>query len=282
MSREVGKGSRVDGHASRYCSFPQDQSVPLHGTVSNSRIVAGGNVKAYDFLMRVLLVEDDSRIAHFVAKGLREQSYAVDVVATGDEALYQTAVNIYDVVVLDVMIPEPDGFAVCKELRRTGQNVPVLMLTARDAVEDRIEGLDRGADDYLTKPFEFRELLARLRALLRRPSGLQPTTLTVDDLVVDTAGQTVSRGGKSIPLTAKEYALVEFLARNAGRVVGRAEIAEHVWDEEFDPFSNLIEVYINRVRRKIEGRGEKPLLYTRRGAGYVLGHNNSLVEGRRP
>jgi two-component system, OmpR family, copper resistance phosphate regulon response regulator CusR len=238
------------------------------------------NGRAYDFGMRVLLVEDDPRIAHFVAKGLREQSYAVDVSTTGEGALYQTAINTYDVIVLDVMIPEPDGFAVCKELRRTGHRLPILMLTARDSVEDRIEGLDRGADDYLTKPFEFRELLARLRALLRRPGGLQPSTLTVDDLVVDTAGQSVSRGGKSIPMTAKEYALVEFLARNVGRVVGRAEIAEHVWDEEFDPFSNLIEVYINRIRRKIDGRGEKPLLHTRRGAGYVLGHN-SMAEGSR-
>jgi DNA-binding response OmpR family regulator len=230
--------------------------------------------------MRVLLVEDDPRIAHFVAKGLREQTYAVDVATTGEEALYQAAINTYDLVVLDVMIPEPDGFAVCKELRQAGQRMPILLLTARDAVEDRIEGLDRGADDYLTKPFEFRELLARLRALLRRPSGLQPSILAVADLVVNTAGQTVTRGGKPIPMTAKEYALVEFLARNAGRVVGRAEIAEHVWDEEFDPFSNLIEVYVNRVRRKIDGKDAKPLLHTRRGAGYVLSQNDGKTEGR--
>jgi two-component system copper resistance phosphate regulon response regulator CusR len=228
--------------------------------------------------MRVLLVEDDARVAHFVAKGLREQAYAVDIATTGEEALYQAAINTYDLVVLDVMIPEPDGFAVCKELRQAGNRVPILMLTARDAVEDRIEGLDRGADDYLTKPFEFRELLARLRALLRRPIGLQPSTLAVADLVVNTAGQTVSRGGKAIPMTAKEYALVEFLARNAGRVVGRAEIAEHVWDEEFDPFSNLIEVYVNRVRRKIDGKGAKPLLHTRRGVGYVLSQDGDKME----
>lgn len=231
--------------------------------------------------MRVLLVEDDPRIARFVAKGLREQAYAVDAVETGEQALYQAAINTYDLVVLDVMIPEPDGFTVCKELRNAGQRMPILMLTARDAVEDRIEGLDRGADDYLTKPFEFRELLARLRALLRRPSGLQPSRLTVADLIVDTAGQTVSRGGAAIPMTAKEYALTEFLARNAGRVVGRAEIAEHVWDEEFDPFSNLIEVYVNRVRRKIDGGGAKPLLHTRRGAGYVLSANESSTGGKR-
>ncbi len=148
--------------------------------------------------MRVLLVEDDSRIARFVAKGLREHAYAVDVAVSGEEALYQAAINTYDLIVLDVMIPEPDGFKVCNELRSAGQRMPILMLTARDAVEDRIEGLDQGADDYLTKPFAFRELLARLRALLRRPSGLQPPRLTVADLVVDTAGQTVSRGGKAI------------------------------------------------------------------------------------
>src|SRR5215475_12379085 len=148
--------------------------------------------------MRLLLVEDDARIARFVAKGLREQAYAVDVAATGDDALYQAAVNTYDLVILDVMIPAPDGFAVCRELRKSGQRMPVLMLTARDAVEDRIAGLDHGADDYLTKPFEFRELLARLRALLRRPTALQPPSLSVADLVIDTAGQTVSRNGKTI------------------------------------------------------------------------------------
>ena len=231
--------------------------------------------------MRVLLVEDDSRIAHFVAKGLREQSYAVDVATNGEAALYQVAINSYDLVILDVMIPDPNGFAVCKELRNSGHRIPILMLTARDAVEDRIEGLDCGADDYLTKPFEFRELLARLRALLRRPSRIEPSTLMVEDLLVDTVGQIVSRAGKIIPMTAKEYALVEFMARNAGRVVGRAEIAEHVWDEEFDPFSNLIEVYINRLRRKLDGQCEKPLLHTRRGAGYVLGQHSSANEGRR-
>ncbi|MBS1866559.1 MAG: response regulator transcription factor [Acidobacteria bacterium] len=232
--------------------------------------------------MRVLLVEDDSRIAHFVAKGLREQAYAVDVALTGENALYQAAINAYDLIVLDVMIPEPDGFAVCRELRSKGYRVPILMLTARDAVEDRIEGLDCGADDYLTKPFEFRELLARLRALLRRPNALQSSTLSVADLVVDTASQAVSRGGKAISMTAKEYALVEFLARNAGRVVGRAEIAEHVWDEEFDPFSNLIEVYVNRLRRKIDARGMKPLLHTRRGAGYVLSQEDGKPDAKLP
>jgi len=221
--------------------------------------------------MRLLLVEDDARIARFVAKGLREQTYAVDVASTGEDALYQAAINTYDLVILDVMIPGRDGFEVCRELRKSGQRMPILMLTARDAVEDRITGLDHGADDYLTKPFEFRELLARLRALLRRSGEFRPAKITVADLVLDTGAQTVSRAGRNVALTAKEYALVEYLARNAGRVVGRAEIAEHVWDETFDPFSNLIEVYINRVRRKIDLDSAKPLLRTRRGAGYLLG-----------
>ena len=181
--------------------------------------------------MRLLLVEDDARIARFVAKGLQEQSYAVDVVANGNDAVYQVEINDYDVVVLDVMIPGQDGFATCRAIRAVGKRMPILMLTARDGFEDRILGLDSGADDYLTKPFEFGELLARLRALLRRPSELRPSQIVVEDLVMDAASQTVKRGNRSIPLTAKEYALLEFLARNAGRVVGRSEIAEHVWDE---------------------------------------------------
>src|SRR6195256_352430 len=221
--------------------------------------------------MRLLLVEDDARISRFVAKGLREQAYAVDVANTGEDALYQAAINTYDLVILDVMIPGRNGFEVCRELRKSGQRMPILMLTARDAVEDRITGLDHGADDYLTKPFEFRELLARLRALLRRSGELRPAKIAVADLVLDSGAQTVSRAGRSVTLTAKEYALLEYLARNSGRVVGRAEIAEHVWDETFDPFSNLIEVYVNRVRRKIDADSSKPLLHTRRGAGYLLG-----------
>ncbi len=220
--------------------------------------------------MRLLLVEDDSRIAHFVAKGLREQSYAVDIAVTGEAALYQVEINDYDLIILDVMIPKPDGFAVCHAIRATGKRTPILMLTARDSVEDRITGLDAGADDYLTKPFQFGELLARLRALLRRPRELRPPQITVGDLVLDTASQTARRGNRKIVLTSKEYALLEFLARNVGRVVGRAEIAEHVWDETFDPFSNLIEVYINRLRRKIDESNDQPLLHTRRGSGYVL------------
>jgi DNA-binding response OmpR family regulator len=220
--------------------------------------------------MRLLLVEDDSRIARFVARGLEEQSYAVDVVSNGNDALYQVEINDYDLVILDVMIPGKDGFAVCRSIRALGKRMPILMLTARDAVDDRITGLDSGADDYLTKPFEFGELLARLRALLRRPNELRPSRIVVGDLELDTASQTAKRRNRSISLTAKEYALLEFLARNANRVVGRSEIAEHVWDESFDPFSNLIEVYVNRLRRKLGDDDSKPLLQTRRGSGYIL------------
>jgi DNA-binding response OmpR family regulator len=225
----------------------------------------------YDVAMRLLLVEDDPGVLRFVLKGLREQAYAVDTAITGDDALYQAEINTYDLIILDVMIPGRDGFAVCKQIRSTGNRVPILMLTARDGVEDRIAGLDVGADDYLTKPFAFRELLARLRALLRRSGELRPPDITVADLVVDTAGQTVTRGSRRISLTTKEYAWVEFLARNAGRVVGRAAIAQHVWDDTFDPFSNLIEVYVNRLRRKIDSDAKVPLLHTRRGAGYLFG-----------
>jgi DNA-binding response OmpR family regulator len=220
--------------------------------------------------MRLLLVEDETRIARFVARGLQEQAYAVDVVTNGNDALYQVEINDYDLIILDVMIPGKDGFGVCRDIRARGKRMPILMLTARDAVDDRIAGLDSGADDYLTKPFEFGELLARLRALLRRPNELRSPQIVIGDLTLDTASQTAKRGSRTISLTAKEYALLEFLARNAGRVVGRSEIAEHVWDETFDPFSNLIEVYVNRLRRKLGDDDKKPLLQTRRGSGYIL------------
>lgn len=220
--------------------------------------------------MRVLLVEDDPRIARFVSQGLREQTYAVDVTADGDDALYRASINDYDAVILDVMIPGRDGFEVCRELRASGSNVPVIMLTARDAIEDRIAGLDTGADDYLTKPFEVAELLARLRALLRRGHVVRPAAIIIADLIIDTRAHSVRRGGRLIELTAKEYALLEYLAREQGRVLGRAEIAEHVWDENFDPLSNLIDVNINRLRRKIDDGFPSPLIHTRRGEGYML------------
>lgn len=220
--------------------------------------------------MRLLLVEDDERISRFIAKGLRENAYAVDVATSGADALYQAEINTYDLVILDVMIPEKNGFEVCREIRAKGMNLPILMLTARDAVEDRIEGLDTGADDYLTKPFEFGELLARLRALLRRQSKILPSKIKIGNLEIDTSAQKIWREGEEIQMTAKEYALLEYFARNAGRVIGREEISEHVWDENFDPFSNLIEVYVNRLRQKIDENSASSLIQTRRGVGYIL------------
>jgi two-component system copper resistance phosphate regulon response regulator CusR len=223
--------------------------------------------------MRLLVVEDDARLADMLARGLREQGYAVDVTGDGDSAVYQVAVNEYDLVVLDVALPKRNGFDVARDIRARGLRLPILMLTARDALRDRVAGLDAGADDYLTKPFELEELYARLRALLRRMPELLPATIVVDDLVVDTRAHAVTRGGEPVALSTKEYAMLEYLARNAGRVIGRAELTEHVWDEHHDPLSSAIEVYINRLRNKLErGRaGESPLIHTHRGAGYRLG-----------
>ena len=192
--------------------------------------------------MRILLVEDDTRIASFIVRGLRESAYAVDISSDGDEGVYMASVNTYDPFILDINLPKKDGFDVCRELREGGNNQPILMLTARDDIDDKITGLDRGADDYLTKPFEFRELLARLRALLRRHSEIRAPRIVIHDLEIDTIAQSVIRGGKKTGLTAKEYSLLEFLSLNKGRVVGREAISEHVWDDAYDPFSNLIEV----------------------------------------
>jgi two-component system copper resistance phosphate regulon response regulator CusR len=220
--------------------------------------------------VRILLVEDESRVAGFIAKGLREQAYAVDIASDGERALYQAAVNQYDIVILDVMLPVKDGHTVCRELRASGFRTPILMLTARGAVDDRVEGLDSGADDYLAKPFDFKELLARLRALLRRSAGLRPQVARVADLTLNTASHAVTRAGKPVNLTAKEYALIEFLVLNQGRVVGREQIGQHVWDENFDPFSNVIDVYIKRLRSKLDTGFGRRLIHTRRGEGYIL------------
>lgn len=221
--------------------------------------------------MRILLIEDNERLAQAVAKGLREQSFAIDVAFDGENALYQAEINDYDLIVLDVMIPAPDGFVVCRELREKNLQTPVLMLTARDAIEDKIYGLDAGADDYLTKPFEFGELLARIRAILRRRTGaIVQTKIEIADLEIDTNSQRVWRGRREIVLTTKEYALLEFMAREKGKVLGRAEIAEHCWDENFDAFSNIIDVYIKRLRVKIDDSFDVKLIHTRRGAGYIL------------
>jgi DNA-binding response OmpR family regulator len=220
--------------------------------------------------MRILIVEDDPDMSRFIARGLREQSYAVDVAATGEAALEAAATSSYDAIVLDAMIPPPDGFEVCRRLRAEGIDATILMLTARDSLADRVEGLDSGADDYLVKPFEFAELLARLRALLRRRGTRQYPVIEVGDLRLDTRSHRVTRAGVELQLTTKEYALLEYLSVNAGRVMGREEIAEHVWNEEFDPFSNLIEVYIGRLRRLVDRERQAKLIHTIRGSGYIL------------
>ena len=220
--------------------------------------------------MRILLVEDESRVAGFIAKGLREQAYAVDIAPDGERATYLAAVNQYDIVILDVMLPKKNGHAVCRELRRDGFRAPILMLTARDAIDDRVAGLDSGADDYLVKPFDFKELLARIRALLRRSGVPRAEVLHVADLALNTGSHVVTRGGRPVNLTAKEYALLEFLVLHRDRVVGREIIAQHVWDESFDPFSNVIDVYIKRLRSKLDSGAAHRLIHTRRGEGYLL------------
>jgi DNA-binding response OmpR family regulator len=221
--------------------------------------------------MRILLVEDERSAARMIANGLRDHSYAVDVASDGEAALQQTAKTDYDIIVLDVMLPQRSGLEVCRTLRANGSSVPVLMLTARDAVDARIAGLDCGADDYLTKPFHFGELLARVRALGRRRAlPILPQRLEVGPLRVDTRTRAVEVHGEPATLTAREYALLEFLCRNSGAVVSREDIAQHVWDDQYDPLSNVIDVYVQRLRRKLDRGGGPSLIRTHRGAGYCL------------
>ena len=220
--------------------------------------------------MRILVVEDDPAAAAVLSKGLREHTYAVDVAANGSTALEQASISDYDLIVLDVLMPGMSGLEVCRRLRAEGIAAPVLMLTARGEPDQRVEGLDVGADDYLAKPYHFPELLARVRALLRRGPALAPAVLSFHDLNVDTRARRVKRAGQAITLTTKEYSLLEYLLRRQGEVVGRADIAEHVWDDRFDPMSNLIEVYIQRLRRKIDNGQPVKLIHTHRGAGYSL------------
>ena len=220
--------------------------------------------------MRILVVEDDPAAAAVLSKGLREHTYAVDVAANGTTALEQASISDYDLIVLDVLMPGMNGLEVCRRLRAEGIAAPILMLTARGEPDQRVEGLDVGADDYLAKPYHFPELLARVRALLRRGPALTPSVLTIHDLTVDTRARRVERAGRAIALTTKEYALLEYLLRRQGEVVGRADIAEHVWDDTFDPMSNLIEVYIQRLRRKVDDVHPVKLIQTQRGAGYSL------------
>jgi DNA-binding response OmpR family regulator len=220
--------------------------------------------------MRILVVEDESVAAAVVAKGLREHAYAVDIASDGGSAIEHASINEYDLVILDVLLPGIDGLEVCRQLRAQGIAAPILMLTARGGVDKRVEGLDAGADDYLPKPYHFPELLARVRALLRRGPVLGPSVMKVADLTIDTRTRRVERSRKPIQLTTKEYTLLVYLARRQGEIVTRGDISEHVWDEHFDPASNVIDVYVRRIRRKIEDGYEQKLIHTRRGAGYSL------------
>lgn len=220
--------------------------------------------------MRILVVEDEAKVASFIQRALEAEQHAVDTEADGDNGLARALAQSYDLIVLDVMLPKRDGIAVVRDLRARGSTLPILLLTARSSVDDKVSGLDAGADDYLVKPFAVAELVARVRALLRRNTPGAPPVLTVADLRLDPATREVTRGRQRIELTAKEYALLEFFLRNQGRVLSRALIAQHVWGVEFDTFTNVIDVYVNYLRRKIDAGFAPTLLHTVRGAGYVM------------
>ncbi len=220
--------------------------------------------------MRILVVEDETKVASFIRRALEEESYAVDVCDDGAKGLDLARAGCYDLIVLDLMLPGMPGLEVLKALRKEQVAAPVLILTARSEVDQKVKGLDAGADDYLTKPFAIEELVARVRALLRRGSGETGGVLQVEDLVLNPATREVARGGKRIELTAKEYALLEYLMRNAGRVLTRPMIAEHVWNQDFDTFTNVIDVYVNYLRNKIDRDRERKLIRTVRGSGYTL------------
>ena len=220
--------------------------------------------------MRILLVEDDSRVAGFIRRGLKEENYAVDLAKDGEEAQYLAQTQEYDLMILDLLIPKKSGLEVLKELRKTGIKVPVLILTAKDEPRDKISGLDAGADDYLTKPFDFEELLARIRALLRRRGDLVPSVLRALDLEMDTIHHKVTRKGRLIELTNKEYALLEYFLRHPNQVINRSMISDHVWDQDFDTLTNVIDVQVARLRRKIDDGFSPKLIQTLRGRGYRL------------
>ncbi len=220
--------------------------------------------------MRLLVVEDEPRIARFIRRGLEEEHHAVDVAPDGDDAVYLATINEYDVILLDILLPRKNGLVVCRDLRARNVSAPILMLTAKDSIEDKVAGLNSGADDYLTKPFAFDELLARVNALVRRRSLDRAPLLRVDDLTLDPLTHEVRRGGEPIELTNKEYALLALLMRRPGQVLTRTQIAEQIWDMDFDNESNVIDVYIRYLRKKIDADGARPLIHTVRGAGYTM------------
>ncbi|MBI5057438.1 MAG: response regulator transcription factor [Nitrospirae bacterium] len=220
--------------------------------------------------MRILVVEDEKKIADFIKRGLKEEGYSVDIASDGEEGHFRATTEKYDMVILDLMLPKIDGISLCRKLREEKILTPILILTARDTVKDKVQGLDSGADDYLTKPFAFEELLARIRALLRKRDSYETTKLQTGDLVLDLLNHKVTRSGEEIELTVKEYALLEYLMRNAGTVVTRTMISEHVWDVNFDTYTNVIDVYINYLRNKIDKGHKNKLIQTLRGRGYIL------------
>ena len=220
--------------------------------------------------MRILIIEDEKKIADFVKRGLKEEGYAPDVAHDGEEGHFLAKSNNYDLIILDLMLPKMDGITLCKKLRAERIATPIIMLTAKGTVKDKVTGLDSGADDYLAKPFAFEELLARIRALVRKKESKEATKLEVADLLLDLLTHKVSRAGREIQLTTKEYALLEYLMRNAGTIVTRTMISEHVWDADFDTFTNVIDVYINYLRNKIDAAFEKKLIQTIRGRGYII------------
>lgn len=220
--------------------------------------------------MRILIVEDEKKVAGFIKKGLEEETYAVDVAYDGEEGFHLADMNQYDLIILDLMLPKMDGLEVLTRLRDNKVSTPILLLTAKDAVDDKVTGLNKGADDYLTKPFAFSELLARIRSLLRRGQVETQTELKVGDLCLDMVSHKVSRNGEEIELTGKEYSLLEYFMRNEGKVLTRTMIAEHVWDYNFDTFTNVIDVYVNHLRKKIDKKYPAKLLHTLRGVGYVM------------
>jgi len=220
--------------------------------------------------MRILVIEDEVKIAQFIKRGLKEEGYAVDVANDGEEGHFLLSSNEYDAIILDLMLPKIDGLTLCRALRKDGNQTPIIMLTAKDTVKDKVKGLDAGADDYLPKPFAFEELLARVRVVLRKKDSRVQTQLKVDDLSMDLLTHKVTRGEREIDLTVKEYALLEYLMRNAGNIVTRTMISEHVWDINFDTFTNVIDVYINYLRNKIDSGFADKMIHTVRGKGYLL------------
>lgn len=225
--------------------------------------------------MRILVVEDDAKVAGFIKKGLVEEQYAVDVFPNGNDGAFWASENDYDLIILDIMLPGKNGLSICRELRAKGIVVPIIMLTAKDTVNDKITGLEVGADDYIGKPFAFGEFLARIRALLRRSQTYKEPLLKIADLEMNPATRIVTRGGQEIALTGKEYALLEYFLRNPGRVLSETRIVEHVWDMNYDPRTNVVNVYIHHLRSKIDSGFDNKLIHTIRGTGYVMKDNDA-------